>query len=365
MLSIASGACKNRLAIASVYKVSPQTIRRSHYTVAQVYLQLEQMVHAAAHRHLSQSSSIDFACVHDRWDETGQRLAVPLTGADCMQASSVWQVFVFRKRILWGSLAPDGAVSKTYFMDFVVPPIPLLSTSAKCIYSAMSEHPSLKSANRLCDAILKKATWAFRFQEPDGATGNDKCHAFTAQLMKSLSILDGCLVCSNHSNQLAVGTVMIAGGWYEGVAYPVLNNLYRMSLYLRMGQHFVRLIAATPELVRSSHLSNEPPPPEARLFSKEMIDLMVTSYGRTHDVKPERKAAFSNQCSEFFNLFNGCPWHDVLRVHMLKMPFASFLKIGIPLAIGVILPHLPPVPSAGKHSSTPYTHHTFGREKCG
>lgn len=212
-----------------------------------------------------------FAIVTTRSDETGERLAYTgIAGTHGHQTSSVWQVLISRFVFVFGS------AFASYTFEFVCPPIPVLNTDAESLWYALESHPSLQMALALKRALFQAADWAIDINEFDAASSNLRFHAFKMESCEQRTLAEQ-MLCHNHQNKL------IEIAMLKAIGYHLLMSLYSLSLFLRMGGYFVRIIAGVREVVRDASEVRAAPAPEfvqvqAAAFAEEFSDMLLTNY---------------------------------------------------------------------------------------
>lgn len=321
-------------------------------------------------------------------DETGERLAYTgILGTGAQQTSSVWQVLICRFVFVFGS------ATGSYTFEFVCPPIPVLNTDAESLWYALERHPSVQTVQALKKALLRNATVAMDINEFDAASSNLRLHAHKSDACEP-HVLAEQMLCHNHQNKI-VEILML-----RAIGYNLLMSLYSLSLFLRMGGYFVRLVAAVREVVRSASEVRPWPPPErerveATAFAEEFKDMLVQNYtpsdtrhARRHrrprpgerdrasedildtDSEPgaaqgdgaaagahsrrrrDRKAGFRKALNEFFDVFNGLVSQGRL-VHYCRgrqccANLADSQNKMVLAILGLTLRRIPGTPSATK-----------------
>jgi len=230
-----------------------------------------------------------FAIVTTRSDETGERLAYTgIAGTHGHQTSSVWQVLISRFVFVFGS------AFASYTFEFVCPPIPVLNTDAESLWYALESHPSLQMALALKRALFQAAGWAIDKNEFDAASSNLRFHAFKMESCEQRTLAEQ-MLCHNHQNKL------IEIAMLKAIGYHLLMSLYSLSLFLRMGGYFVRIIAGVREVVRDASEVRAAPAPEfvqvqAAAFAEEFSDMLLTNYTLGEQSSSSSSAA-STRCS--------------------------------------------------------------------
>lgn len=120
-----------------------------------------------------------------------------------------------------------------YCFDLVIPAVPLASNSAENIFAGLYRHPATKRLSQSVRDLLLTAERRIQSHEVDGATGNDRLHAFVTSLNTDTSFELG--HCGNHSLHLA--TVALVTLFDMKLA----NEMYTASSFLSYNGHFARL----------------------------------------------------------------------------------------------------------------------------
>ena len=227
----------------------------------------------------------DFVVCSQAWDETGERLALRMLtdrNTTLSQQASVWQVLVSRFRFVFGWIQEDGTVQSVCF-DPIVPPVPVISVAARHLCAALDFHPAMQDVHAFRKVLVDHSTLVFDCHEADGATANDTYHAWKQHNPIAPHATCNLLLCGNHSNALLEGQVVTVGGNFNNIKLPLLQDLYAMSLFLKMGGNFVRLLANMNKLVRSIRVTAKPPPPGAADFAAEMTAFLLQAYKNQKD----------------------------------------------------------------------------------
>ena len=211
-----------------------------------------------------------FAIMVTRSDEAGERLAYTgLAGAAAQQTSAVWQVLAARFVFTFGS------VHASYTLELVTPPIPVLNTDAEPRWFALRHHPSAQLVVQLRAALFSVTDFAADVNEFGADGSNLRLHAHKVDTVDD-KVLAEQLLRHNHQNKL-VEIIML-----KLIGYHLLMSLYSMSLFLRLGGYFPRLVAATKEVVHG-HRDIRPWPPHqleqraSEAFAAELIDLLLVN----------------------------------------------------------------------------------------
>ena len=199
------------------------------------------------------------------------------------------------------------------------------------------------------------ADTAFDFREGDNATGNDFYAEFSRQAEAGRSpALFGWKVCGNHANQVVEGNAVVAAGLRPNgeQSIPILNDLYAMTLFLRMGGHFSRLVLSIHGYVKVKlRLDLGSPPAGAAAFAEEVTDYIVCQYTRAADRSPKAIAAFTMNVQKMFKNLNGLPGqHGELVVYTrgLVLEFAAVNQEVSDSIVQVLFRMVPDVPQGNK-----------------
>jgi len=240
--------------------------------------------------------------------------------------------------------------------ELILPPLPVNSTAPNNIYGALERHPLVKWVNTFCESLLALAEWKVDLKEADGATSNDRYYNFVLARLHGAGILSSLFICCNHGGMNAMTKVVLASGsWKASLPHlrPILNNLYAMSLFVRMRGNFVKIIGMVKQVVQEAKLLGSPRPEGLRQYSEELVDLLCCNYGRTRsDNSDKAKANYKNNCESLFALVDGALWSKTLEVHADPSDFASWVNQVTSLILSVILGHMPTLPSSGSRASS-------------
>ena len=126
--------------------------------------------------------------------------------------------------------------------ELILPPIPVISTGAQHIWSAIYDHPVTqpiwKFARRLAKSKIQ-----YSIMEFDGATSNDRLYSELQNQSEWGDVLNFGMVCRNHATNLTI--ICISGVLGLGIT----NSLYCLSAVLNLGGHFLRLVAKVTSYV--------------------------------------------------------------------------------------------------------------------
>ncbi|CAE7670376.1 unnamed protein product [Symbiodinium sp. CCMP2592] len=129
----------------------------------------------------------------------------------------------------------------------------------------MFRHPLTQPIMELIEQIMKVSSVSCWLHETDGHLANEKLHyhlyakrvlpaaapaaAPAAPVSDKLPTFTEQVLCQNHQVQLTVVSAVDALERVDGLS-KMIPGLYCATLFLRMGGHFVRLLASVPTLVR-------------------------------------------------------------------------------------------------------------------
>ena len=93
-------------------------------------------------------------------------------------------------------------------LGYLIPPAPLLTTSAESISDALHFHPSLAEFMQLREFLTNTtSTLAFDLSASDGASGNIRLLAHELNVVPPW-LLQDYITCRNHATHLVQGTVV-------------------------------------------------------------------------------------------------------------------------------------------------------------
>ena len=331
MCTLAFSACQKREVHAERYSVTTKTVRRTlgiaSYCVLEIQLHL-----LAEFRDFVRASPPDVACATVMWDETSQVLALPAVSVPNMsqkQTSSSWQVMVLKVQFAVGYVA-----GMKLHREVVMPPIPLPSNSATCILQGLQNLPMASPILGFVDEILKTAARTVWLHETDGHLANEKVHYHllserqTPEGRNPPRFMDQ-LLCQNHQAQLVIVAAVDALIKTEATGGRMIPNLYASTLFLRMGGHFVRLLASVRELLKGHFLEwvafpSEEQLNEGRAFAEELSSFLVDNLrhnARQMQQKAPRGSAYEKAASDLkrcFSICNGPYWKRGKITHLCR-----------------------------------------------
>lgn len=346
---------RSRKTLATIMQAAPSTISLMQSSLARAYLSAESLWLSWLAKYIDEHPP-DFAMSSQLWDETGERLALGLlkkNQATLPQQSSVWHVLVCRFRFMMVWVADDGAQHRSLVFDPAIPPMPVLSVATRHLYSALEKHPSLAEAVNFRKRLFEKSRVAFECHEEDGATANDKYHAWKAQNPVAAHASCSLLKCGNHGNQLIEGHMVAMGGKApraDEANFDLLSDLYAATLFLRMGGHFVRLLSSSGVFARRLRVVRSSPPAGVSAFAAEMTDWLVLAHQNSDAVSSvNANSRYRMLVDDYFSVFNGDPSLTGLT-HLSEEPvhLPSLQKKAAVVINNLVLRGVPSVPAQNK-----------------
>lgn len=204
------------------------------------------------------------------WDETGQRVTTQFEGTSATQACSTWQVMVCRLRLLVGW----PAQGKVLDLSIALPPFLVTKATADQIYSVLFHHPVMQPVFAARALLYSRAELVFDLDETDGAYANDRVEAHLLSKDRPAHVYHDHFRCRLHQQQLVeTGLLAVAGA-------NVLSRLYSLSLLLRSGAYFVKLIGSLSHVVPKNLVIRDVavmggPLPEAVAYQRELFSYML------------------------------------------------------------------------------------------
>eukprot|EP00972_Heterocapsa_arctica_P058520 8632813-Heterocapsa_arctica.AAC.1 len=142
----------------------------------------------------------DWVTSFKMWDETGERVVLPLgSGTAQIAVSEVWHVLVTKMSFSWGYFDERRPAAS---LDLILPPVAVPTTSADSIFYAFRCHPLVREAfdfSRLASVVGEKASHPY--QRSDNASANRRLLAHEMNMAPTVCADD--FVCRNHANHLA------------------------------------------------------------------------------------------------------------------------------------------------------------------
>ena len=319
--------------IARNFKVHPSTVKRILAVVAFLYLKHQDKMLCALARKAQEPEQViplAFGIWSMSWDETKETLLLPLhPELKPAQQRSAWHVLVASHELVlgWGSWESTDPFTVGSLQTTTIP-VPLMTTSAACIYDGLFDVAVAKRSVEHAETILRIAKLALFIFNRDGASSNSKLVAHRAAILKNICPDDNYLwcdkVCSLHGNQLTNVAVLHGN-------MNIVKSIYVVASLCKSGGAFLRLIHAVPATINAMLVCRRgPPPPECIAFTNELKDYCLTHFLarremnskkkkkiNTHDhdegwdVNQERSAArvmHSKALDDLFSVLNGEIW---------------------------------------------------------
>jgi hypothetical protein len=234
-------------------------------------------------------------------------------------------------------------------LDAIIPPLPLMNTGAIDLWNCMHGHKAMRSINRFERCLEGRSQFHIKLREGDGATGNDKYHLYL--LKQAFGKWSDFLLCGNHSNQLIEGhMVHLAGNALGTLSRSLLNDLYAISLFIRMGGHFVRLLVAVRVHCNGLQRVLKEPPAHAALEVAEMKSYLLLKFDIASEGKTDRaRNIYISILDTFFAILNGPVCERGFYHYCTQIVDLDLMKTNLAnCVIRVIFPGQPGVPSMNK-----------------
>ena len=168
--------------------------------------------------------------LREAFDETQQKLVVKRHPGE-------FQVMVIKHTLLifWES--------RSIKLPIVCPSVIVLSPSAENIHYALANHPSLQTIFKLEKLIMSTAEEKLVLQETDSASANERLYNYRLQVGKGDKVLRELIVCHNHQNNLAEGSLVAT------VHPSLISDFFSFSHFLKASSHFSKLKLAVRDFI--------------------------------------------------------------------------------------------------------------------
>lgn len=133
---------------------------------------------------------------------------------------------------------PLLAVTSYQYHGQVCPPVLVLSPLADRIHYALENHPSFGTISKLVHLILSTASEKIWLQESDNASANERLYNYRLSTNKNNGLLRELVVCHNHQNNLAEGSLVAA------THTSLISDFFSFTHFVQAGTHFAKLKAA-------------------------------------------------------------------------------------------------------------------------
>ena len=254
MASLAFGCVTARRALSETYMVAQRTVRRVVEIVAHVSL-LYQACLLQRLSEMLEKTKPDVAALSIMWDETSEKLSLPaVQGANAATSSSNWEVCVSRFDFC------IGVGGRFFTFLCVTPPIPMISNGSASIFRSLFSHPLMEPIIKFRKLLAEIAGIFIEVNEADGHPANDKLFHGRLQLAMAMAHAQRPSYmqlhwCNNHATNL-VNVSLVAVGDAAGL----INTMFIAGKFMRMGGHFVRLIASVRGVVEENLVWVRKPP---------------------------------------------------------------------------------------------------------
>ena len=304
--------------LARKYQLGPKAIARNSRLVAGIYLQaqLEWLRQIAQ---VCRSRAPIAAFVSRKWDETKELVTVKV--GEKLERDE-FEILVGNVRlVLAWSKHPKAPL---LCFDLVQPPVPLVGNASPHLYAAMFSHPMLKPIHEVLREILSCALHKGIMWECDGASGNDKLHAFVSQCDQHIveGLLQELHLCSNHQHHIS--TLLLV----DAFKLDLLNANYAATIFLGSNGHWLRARSSIkPWVEKYLNVCYTPVPNDARQYALQFRNFIVRNqkYNRTVDAdagprehQEEDAAEAGKRARDFdclMDVLNGRWWLDDVVHH--------------------------------------------------
>ena len=265
-----------------------------------------------------QAEPPDWSVAFKSFDETGERVKVP---AVRLGISDSWHILVTKVSFSWGWF---DAHRESQTIEILCPCVPILTTSADCIFHSWRRHPLLRAIfafKAFMLAITKELPTDL--SAADGADSNTRLNAHELNNSPERDLVED-FVCRSHANHLIQGTL------FAGVfGLKFVNDLFAASLFLRMDSHLTRLAVTLAQYVHEGNVDirDGDPPEHDQRFACEVSDLLINARGYQDEQATKSKMrrprasrcpktsspelrVFVSRVTLFFEIFNG-GFHEV------------------------------------------------------
>ena len=152
------------------YLVDKRTVRRAIEMVALAGLQFQTFQLRKLAKLVTDSAEhVSFAACALMWDETSQRLSLPVVaGATNSASTSTWEICVSRIDFV---VCIDG---RLFTFLCVCPPLPMVSNGSQHIYNAIFGHPLMAEIHKFRETLQRVAPVYMEFSEGDGHPANER-----------------------------------------------------------------------------------------------------------------------------------------------------------------------------------------------
>ena len=212
-------------------------------------------------------------CFYDRlkMDSTDQVLSAHLH-KDLLrdQETASWKILVVRWMLVW--LSASGIVRHLYL---IIPPMLLLGPQTGGAYwDAICESLCVQQILDFISFMRGIALQSMQLKELDNASQNTRLVAHE-ETTKDYCIFYVVFYCLLHQNMHGVGSVCLC------IGAELIAAAYSLAHLLRQGTYFVRLLLATPDVLRNiMSVTNEPPSDAETNLLDTMMHIFYEKPGR-------------------------------------------------------------------------------------
>ena len=207
------------------------------------------------------------------FDETQHSMSIRTNlSLSSSQQVSQWTIMIALSSLLAVLIASDGQTEVTRSnitgISALRAPVIVITTSAACLFHALFAMPANKAFEDVCQQMDAIADIPVRCYSCDGAASNYKClaHACT----KLPNTLKSMKRCSLHVHK----TIEVSLTVFFGLS--TISMMYSMSLVLRQGGFFLRLLHSVVPFVRSRLVMVRGDPPAShRKYASQLVDPRV------------------------------------------------------------------------------------------
>jgi hypothetical protein len=267
-----------------VFVVTPKWVAALQVLAAETFLHFRRLMLGRIIR-LCEDHPPKFAISRTAWDETGEKLALDVPGADAGVRRSCWQIMVAKVRLIVG-FGPDLRSSVIDF-TFVVPPIAIATPSADQIYNALWFRERVRPLLVGRGLIFAKATYALDLSGADAAASNERLEAHLVNTCQR-GAWRAHFFCRLRRAQ-PCETLLLSL-----CQLKLLSRTYSLIMLLQTSGFFPRSALASPKflappsgLTAKPYASRGPPPAAAESYSAE-LQAYLTSHWRQRE-RPRRQ----------------------------------------------------------------------------
>ena len=355
MLKISYMGPLSRSCLAKTLTCSTRTLTRVLELVACVFQEWQRcQLRLLSHIVASQRIELDFVICSVSWDETQQRISMPLVAnSKAVQRSSSWETMVVRFTICF------GWQGKVFVYNFVCPPLPSLTGASRHIYAAIVKHPLTYTIREFCLSLMAPSKINLFLHLSDGHPANEKFHyhRYGQEVASGNGRHMPKVPCCNHRNNLIIIAVL------TGVVLQLVSDMYIAVVFMRMGGHFLRLAAVTCSVI-DDKLDWVRSPSALQLqasaaYWHELIDYLADNYDdgsqmMTKYMRAEAKAKYKQRLQGHMGpgkALNGAPRGDGRVQHLCRGCCKTRREVVDKMTVAVqtvVLSSIPPTPEVSK-----------------